>query len=205
MRKILFALIFVFVMPVMAELSDTDNKLAIERMEYLVKDVEDKILKKNVSQEQKNKHFDEILVSQMDLNRIANFIVGKPWKEAGDKQKDNFLKAFRHFQVLKFRETFNSYTNEEIKITGTLPSSSKNQTFVEMKIISKDNQGQPVDVKWKILKENDGSFKITDVVIEGISMASSLKQEYAGILNNASGDKLDYLTHQIEEKSKQFK
>ncbi len=204
LKKILFALVCAVIGTSYAQLSEADNKAAVDKMKALVTDVEDKILKRDIPQDEKNKHFDEILVSQMDLEKVSSFIVGKPWKEANSADKDKFLKSFRHFQILRFKETFNSYSDEVIEVGGTLPSSSKNQLFVEMQIKSKSKQGEPIDIKWKMAKENNGDFKITDVVIEGVSMAASLKQEYSAILNNATGNKLEYLAKKIDAKAKEF-
>lgn len=134
----------------------------------------------------------------LDLKYIGQFVTGVYWRKASEADKKAFLDAFMEFTTKSWADKFNMYTGQTIVFKGTR-NAQKGQLFVDSVI-----QDEPAaEVIWRI-REKDGSYKIVDIIVEGVSMAMSYRNEYSAYLQ-ANGGSLKKLTQTLKEKSESFK
>ena len=109
-----------------------------------------------------------------------------------------FLNAFLDFATKSWADKFNLYTGQKIDFTGIQPAKS-GQFFVTSVV----QNNPPAEVLWR-LKKVGNTYKITDIVIEGVSMVTSYRNEYTAFLHK-NGGKLSTLTQELKTKSAAFK
>ncbi len=134
----------------------------------------------------------------LDLKYIGQFVTGVYWRKASEADKKAFLDAFMEFTTKSWADKFNMYTGQTIVFKGTR-NAQKGQLFVDSVIQNEP----PAEVIWRI-REKDGSYKIVDIIVEGVSMAMSYRNEYSAYLQ-ANGGSLKKLTQTLKEKSESFK
>ncbi|MBQ8558297.1 MAG: ABC transporter substrate-binding protein [Alphaproteobacteria bacterium] len=134
----------------------------------------------------------------LDLRYIGQFVLGVYWRKSDENMRDEFLDAFMEFTTKSWADKFNMYQGQKIVFNG-VRNAQKGQLFVDSVI----QNNPPVEVVWRI-REKDGTYKIVDIIVEGVSMAMSYRNEYAAFLQTHNGD-LYKLIDTLKSKSKEFK
>lgn len=146
--------------------------------------------------------FRKVLNANLDFDFISNFVLGVYSRDITPEQKDNFVKEFSELNVYTFAKKFSAYSDQKIQVTDAQKGKKEGQYFVSSKVISKDPGDKDYVVEWRIVKDGD-KYKVIDVIIEGVSMAMSYKNEYAPILKAGRDDgksPVVYLTQKIQDK-----
>ena len=163
-----------------------DQSAAIEFVKKTADDVITNVLTSQDSQEVKNKKFEETFVQALDIPYIAKFVLGRYWKTASHTDKQEFIEAFKQMLIRSWSEKFALYKGQKIEFFDVTPAPNKNQYFVNSKI---QDGADPIAVLWRVM-EKDGQYKIIDVVVEGVHMATSYRNEYATYLQNHTLEEL---------------
>ncbi len=171
---------------------------AITFVDNLAEDIITNVLASQKSNEEKLEIFKDRFQKALDLKTIGQFVTGVYWRKASPTDKEAFLKAFMDFTTKSWADRFNLYTGQKITFTGTRNAQS-GQLFVDSQI----QNNPPVEVIWR-LKTTDGTYRITDIIVEGVSMAMSYRNEYTAFLKRNGGN-LSSLTKELETKSAAFK
>jgi phospholipid transport system substrate-binding protein len=129
--------------------------------------------------------FRELLNEAFDIATIGRFVVGRYWRKTSKKQQRNFLQVFEDVIVQRFLPLFGMYNNEQL-IVGNGQADKNNPRLVVVDSTFIDSQGAVVKVKWR-MRDKDNRFQIFDVLVEGISLAITLRSEYASVIKNAGG------------------
>ncbi|MGN0929722.1 MAG: phospholipid-binding protein MlaC [Alphaproteobacteria bacterium] len=146
--------------------------------------------------------FRKVLNANLNFDFIANFVLGVYARDMTPEQKDKFIKEFAELNVYTFAKKFASYSDQKIQVTDAKTGKKEGQYFVSSKVISNNAGDKDYIVDWRIMKVDD-SYKVIDVIIEGVSMAMSYKNEYAPILKTGSEEgksPVEYLTEKIQDK-----
>jgi phospholipid transport system substrate-binding protein len=106
------------------------------------------------------------------------------------------MKALEDYIVRIYSQRFNEYSGEQFKVLKTTPQGE--EAFVNSQII-RPSGGPPVKVDWRLKKEGSG-YKIVDVIIEGISMVTTQRDEFSAVIQR-NGGQLDGLTKALREKA----
>ncbi|MHA1541338.1 MAG: MlaC/ttg2D family ABC transporter substrate-binding protein [Alphaproteobacteria bacterium] len=205
MKKLLtiFAMILAISTQSFAGMNEADTKKAYDFVQKVYEKINKKVLSKNLTRDKRYTLVKDILVSQMDIEKISRFILGQHWKKAKDLQKEAFKTLFTEFQAQRFTNILNEYKGQKISILGTEKASGKKQTFVKMTVVNeKDKKAEPIELKWRARKTKS-SFKITDVIIGGISMTLTLKNDYSAMIKkseNNGHNGLDALIDELDKK-----
>ncbi len=129
--------------------------------------------------------FRGLLNETFDIRRIGRFVVGRYWRKAEADDREAFLEAFEDAIVQRFLPLFSHYQGEQLIIGKAAPDrKNPEKTVVTSTYI--DAQGREVKADWRLLKR-DGKYKVFDVVVEGVSMAITLRSEYASVIKNQGG------------------
>ena len=123
-----------------------------------------------------------ILKSYFDVKSIGKWVLGRHWRKASAAERSEYLGLFEDLIVKTYAVRFKSYSNEKIKLTGTV---SRGQTAIVKSVIERGSQ-QPVRVDWRGTYP-DGQYKIFDVVIEGVSMIQTQRSEFSSVIRRNGG------------------
>lgn len=154
------------------------------------------IINSNASQAERDARFEKLFNSALDLKFIGRFVLGRYWKTASAEQRDRFIDVYRKLNVKTWSKRFDDFKGKEFIFKGTSSSSSANQIFVNSVVPME--QAQPATVVWRV-KEENGKFKIVDIVIENVSLAITARNEYTAFIKK-SPDGLNGLIADLEQK-----
>ena len=144
----------------------------------VVDDIVKNVLETNAPQEQKAKAFEERVLKAIDTQAIAKTVLAQFWKNATPKERDDFIQAFKDMAVKMTSEKFGLYTGQKIQFYSERPAQGKNQVFVDSSVESDE---KPIQVVWRV-REKDGQYSIIDIIIEGVRMTLTYRNEYTDFL-----------------------
>lgn len=129
--------------------------------------------------------FRSLLNETFDIPTIGRFVVGPHWRKATPEQQRDFIDVFEDVIVQRFLPLFSQYKGEQLIVEGARPD-SKSGKYIIVNSTFVDSQGRRVKTDWR-LRERDGHYQVFDVMVEGVSMAITLRSEYAEVIRNAGG------------------
>jgi phospholipid transport system substrate-binding protein len=140
---------------------------------------------KQITESEERARFKQLLNEAFDLGAIGKFTVGRAyWSTATPQQQQEFLSLYATQVSNAYAKRFQDYSGEQLKITGQ-QKDPDGDTVVSSEITSPSG-GQPVPVQWRVRPEA-GSLKIVDVVIAGISMAVTDRQQFSAVIQRGGG------------------
>lgn len=138
---------------------------------------------KSLSTAERREQFGTLVETYFDMPGIWRFLLGRYWRTASEKEQDAYLKAFTENIVYTYSRRFDDYDGQKLVVDGTRDDGRFD--IVSSRIVdSKSNQEYRLD--WRVIDEG-GSQKIVDVVIEGVSMSVTQRQEYASLIQSNGG------------------
>lgn len=152
---------------------------------------------KTTSKAQKQTRLEGLFMDNVDFPWVARFVMGRFWREATADQKDRYVKQYEKFQILHYTSRFSDYTSGSFKISGARDDGDGEFT-ISMQIQPGDKGSEPVLVDYRVRKQDKGGYKIFDVIVEGVSMITTQRSEFASILSNKG---IDALIEQLSAKS----
>lgn len=155
---------------------------------------------KAMSDKDRAEKFRTLFVATFDLPEIGKFVLGRHWKNATPAQQKDFIEFFEDFTVLTWSTRFKDYSGVSFAIDGAAPADD-GYWQVDLRIIR--NQGDPLPLGWRIHKV-DGNWRITDILVEGVSMALTQRQDFASAMQS-SGGSLDALLDAMHKKTDELK
>ncbi len=157
------------------------------------------ILSKNISKDEKMNELKNIAKETVDIKGVGFYSLGPVRKTLNDNQKKQYLLLFENYFLKSFSSRLSEYTNPEIDVTGK-ELLNENYTIVNSVLIATENRPE-VKIDWRIYTKNPNNPLIRDLIIEGLSLARTQKEEFASILNSNNGD-ISVLFKTLEEFSK---
>ena len=146
-----------------------------------------------ISVNEKNDQFTNLVMSAIDLNLISQFVLSKSWKTATDDQKERYISAFKTYFINSYANKLDQYSNEKIIVNGS--ENAGKYVIVDTNIIKEGTDTLKINLKWRLLNKN-GDIKIIDLNIEGISLVIAQREEFQSFLANNDGN-LDSLIEKI--------
>ena len=154
------------------------------------------ILSNNSSKESKIKQLKTVAKETVDINGIGLYTLGPVRKSLDTTQKEKYIKLFEQYFLKSFSSRLVDYTNPDINILGK-EKLNENYTIVKS-LLSGNNERPEVKIDWRIYTKNPDNPLIRDLIIEGLSLARTQKEEFASILNSNDG-KIDALFKTLED------
>ena len=158
-----------------------------------------KILSDDISKDQKIEELKKIAEDTVDINGIGFYTLGAARKSLNDTQKKQYSILFKKYFLKSFSSRLAEYTNPEIDVVGKDKLSEK-YTIVNS-LLKATDQRPEIKIDWRIYTKNPDMPLIRDLIIEGLSLARTQKEEFASILNSNNGD-INILFKTLEEFSK---
>ena len=144
------------------------------------------ILSKNISKEEKMTQLEIIAKETVDIIGIGYYSLGPKRKELDENQKKKYVKLFEGYFLKSFSSRLAEYTNPEIDVKDK-KLINKNYTIVNSLLLGTSERPE-VKIDWRIYTKEPSNPLIRDLIIEGLSLARTQKEEFNSILNSNSGD-----------------
>ena len=179
--------IFIIFILILAPLNASGTDLKDEE-EFVNKFADEAIIilsNNEISDNEKNDKFTNLVMSAIDLNLISQFVLSKTWKSATDDQKERYISAFKKYFINSYANKLDQYSGEKILVTGS--EEAGKYVIVDSNIIREGTNTLKINLKWRLLNIN-GDIKIIDLNIEGISLVIAQREEFQSFLTNNNSD-----------------
>ena len=157
------------------------------------------ILSKNISKEDKINQLKLIAKETVDTTGVGFYSLGSIRKDLNDNQKKEYSNLFESYFLKRFSSRLAEYTNPEIEVNGK-EILNDNYTIVNSRLIGTSDRPE-ISIDWRIYTKNPDNPLIRDLIIEGLSLARTQKEEFASILNSNDGN-IEALFETLENFSK---
>ncbi|MDC0984035.1 ABC transporter substrate-binding protein [Candidatus Pelagibacter sp.] len=144
------------------------------------------ILSKNISKEEKTNGLRIIAKETVDIMGVGLYSLGSARKVLNDNQKKKYFDLFEDYFLKSFASRLSEYTNPKIEVQNKKVI-NKNYTIVNSVLVGTSDRPE-VKIDWRIYTKNPDNPLIRDLIIEGLSLARTQKEEFASILNSNDGD-----------------
>ena len=164
--------------------SITSNSISIEPDVFVQSTVNraSKLLGENISKEQKIEKLKLIAKDTVDIKGIGFYTLGVKRKSLNNEEKERYSKLFEEYFLKSFSSRLAEYTNPEINVTNK-EKLNDNYTIVNS-ILKATNERPEINIDWRIYTKNKDNPLIRDLIIEGLSLARTQKEEFASVLNS---------------------
>ena len=157
-----------------------------EFVRELINDVIIKLSDKNLDKDEKAKFIEKIALENVDINALGLYTLGE-LKKSSDKQAiDNYQRAFEKYFLKSLTSRLSDYSSSKFEILELDKKSSK-YTIVKSKVIPGDGSLE-IKIDWRVYTKNLNKPLIRDLIVEGLSLARTQKEEFASILNSNNND-----------------
>ena len=154
------------------------------------------ILSKNISKDQKISELKSIAKETVDILGVGYYSLGTIRKNLNDEQKAKYSDLFESYFLKSFSSRLSEYTNPKIEVKGK-EVLNKNYTIVKSILVATSERPE-VNIDWRVYTKNPDSPLIRDLIIEGLSLARTQKEEFASILNSNNND-INILINKLQE------
>ena len=157
-------------------------------------------LSKNISKKEKMIELQELAKDTVDIKGIGFYTLGKYRKEISDEQKEKYAKLFENYFLKSFSSRLSEYSNPKINV---ISKDKKNEKYtIVSSILVATNDRPEIKIDWRIYTKNPEKPLIRDLIIEGLSLARTQKEEFASIIksnDNSIEALFDSLVKFVEE------
>ncbi|MCB9947375.1 MAG: ABC transporter substrate-binding protein [Rhodospirillaceae bacterium] len=137
----------------------------------------------------------DLFRTSFDVPTIGQFALGRHWRTATDAQRQEYLALFEDMVVETYARRFEGYDNQTFVVDGSRPEGERD-VMVRSRIL--DPNGPPVEVNWRVRDRGAGNLQIIDVMVEGVSMAVTQRNEFSSIIQRNGGN-IDALLQAIRD------
>ena len=157
------------------------------------------VLSKNLTKDEKINQLKSIAKQTVDIKGVGFYSLGSARKKLSKDQKDKYSELFEAYFLKSFSSRLAEYTNPEIDVKGK-EKINENYTIVHSLLVA-TNERPEVKIDWRVYTKNPDSPLIRDLIIEGLSLARTQREEFGSILNSNDGD-INVLFETLKEFSK---
>ena len=144
------------------------------------------VLSKDASKQEKINELKAIAKETVDLTGVGYYSLGSARKNLDQNQLIKYSELFESYFLKSFSSRLAEYTNPEIEVQGK-EVLNKNYTIVNSLLIGTSDRPE-VKIDWRIYTKNPDNPLIRDLIIEGLSLARTQKEEFSSILSSNDGD-----------------
>ena len=144
------------------------------------------ILTKSISREDKMNELKLIAKDTVDIRGIGLYTLGSFRKNLSENEKNEYSDLFENYFLKTFSSRLSEYTNPKIEVKDKKVL-NKNYTIVNSVLVGTSERPE-VKIDWRIYTKNADNPLIRDLIIEGLSLVRTQKEEFASILNSNNGD-----------------
>jgi phospholipid transport system substrate-binding protein len=155
-----------------------------------------KLLGENISKDEKIEKLKLIAKETVDIRGIGYYTLGSKRKSLNEEEKIRYIKLFEEYFLKSFSSRLAEYTNPEIDVLNK-EKLNDNYTIVNS-LLKATNERPEIKIDWRIYTKDPNNPLIRDLIIEGLSLARTQKEEFASVLSS-NDDNIDALFKVLEE------
>ena len=187
---VLFLLIF---QSSFATIYSSDPQTFVKEM---VNDAINTLSNKNLTDEEKENFIENLAMDNVDINALGLYTLGELRKSADKANLEKYQRTFEKYFLKSLTSRLTDYSSNKFEVISSEKKSS-NYTIVKSKIAKSENQPE-IKIDWRIYTKNPEKPLIRDLIVEGLSLARTQKEEFASILNSNNND-INILITKLEE------
>tara|TARA_B100000963_G_scaffold280783_1_gene249250 strand:- start:2519 stop:3112 length:594 start_codon:yes stop_codon:yes gene_type:complete len=185
LKKIfIIKILLLFTLILKANAFENDAELLIQSTTENAKEI---IKDKNIKIDEKKKKIEQIALRVVDVDGLSRFTLGSSKKDLTNEQLKKYTTTFKVFFAKKISSKLQNYSDQNIKVIGS-KKISDNYVLVKSKMVSKIDK-QEIKIDWRVFKIKD-KLVIRDLVVEGMSIAKTQREEFNSILTSKGFDGL---------------
>ena len=162
----------------------------------LVTDAINKLSDKNTSEDEKKNFIESVAEENVDINALGLYTLGELRKSTDKNNLEKYQKAFEKYFLKSLTSRLKDYSSNKFEIINAEKKSS-NYTIVKSKIVASEKQPE-IKIDWRVYTKNPDKPLIRDLIVEGLSLARTQKEEFSSILNSNNND-INILIVKLEE------
>tara|TARA_B100001057_G_scaffold158153_1_gene158765 strand:+ start:1620 stop:2216 length:597 start_codon:yes stop_codon:yes gene_type:complete len=194
MKRIVVYLISIFILFQGSLLAYSSNPK--DFVNELINEAIDKLADKNLDKDQKIIFIERVALENVDINALGLYTLGELRKSSNEDDISNYQKSFEKYFLKSLTSRLTDYSSSKFEILEDDKKSS-NYTIVKSKI-TPDDGGPDIKIDWRIYTKNPDKPLIRDLIVEGLSLARTQKEEFASILNSNDND-IKVLINKLDE------
>ena len=162
----------------------------------LVSDAITKLSDKNLDKDQKASFIENVALENVDIKALGLYTLGELRKSSRKEDISSYQKTFEKYFLKSLTSRLTDYSSSKFEILGQ-DKKSTNYTIVNSKIIP-DDGGPEIKIDWRIYTKNPDKPLVRDLIVEGLSLARTQKEEFASILSSNNND-INILITKLDE------
>jgi len=183
----LFFLLAVLILPIAVQPASATTKAgAIQHVQLLGEQSSGAVQRSDMNLENREAILADILRQGFDLPLMARFVLGRYWRPATQEQRDSYVDLFSRFVVKSYSRHLGAFAGSSFDVVGAEPIGKSD--YLVTTILHR-NSGPPFKAGWRV-RLIDDKYKIIDVIVEGVSMAITQRQEFASVLKRDGVERL---------------
>jgi phospholipid transport system substrate-binding protein len=172
---------------------NTDPKLFVEE---LVDDAIKTLSNKSISKADKNKKIEEIALANVDIDALGMYTLGDVRKSLDENNLKKYKTLFEKYFLKSLTSRLTDYSSQKFEVLSA-DQKSDNYNIVSSRIVESASQPE-IKIDWRIYTKDPSKPLIRDLIVEGLSLAKTQKEEFASILNSNNND-INILFSKLEE------
>ena len=141
---------------------------------------------KSISSEERRRRFRDLMHKAFNVPGIGRFVLGRYWNEATEQERQEYMSLFEELVVRTYADRFSEYSGEKFTI-GKVQRDAERQNYATVFTTIYRPNGQMVRVDWRVRQEQDQSWRVVDMVVEGVSMSVTQRSEFASVIESKGG------------------
>ena len=194
MNKLKFLLVFILLLVNNSLQAYSSNPQ--EFINELVNDAISKLSDKNLTDDQKSKFIENLALENVDINALGLYTLGELRKSSDKSIILKYQQSFEKYFLKSLTSRLTDYSSSKFEIIGA-DKKSANYTIISSKIIPENGDPQ-IKIDWRVYTKNPEKPLIRDLIVEGLSLARTQKEEFASILSSNNND-IEILITKLEE------
>ena len=194
MNKLKFLLVFILLLFNNSLQAYSSNPE--EFINELVKDAISKLSDKNLTDDQKSKFIENLALENVDINALGLYTLGELRKSSDKSIILKYQQSFEKYFLKSLTSRLTDYSSSKFEIIGA-DKKSANYTIISSKITPENGDPQ-IKIDWRIYTKNPEKPLIRDLIVEGLSLARTQKEEFASILSS-NNNEIEILITKVKE------
>ena len=190
--KIIFILLFFFNQTNLQAYSTNPKEFIFE----LVSDAISKLSDKSLTNEEKAEFIEKIALENVDIKALSLYTLGELRKSTEEEILLSYQTAFEKYFLKSLTSRLTDYSSSKFEVTNS-DQKSANYTIIQS-VVSPDSGDPEIKIDWRVYTKNPDKPLIRDLIVEGLSLARTQKEEFSSILNSNNND-ISILIKKLEE------
>ena len=177
-----YFLIFFFI------ISFAEKTFSVEPDKFIqsIADEASKILVEDFSKDEKMEKLKSIALKSVDIKGIGMYTLGSHRKNLSNNEKEKYNELFKKYFLKSFSSRLSDYTDPKINVLS-MEKLSEKYTMVSSILIATEKNPE-VKIDWRVYTKNPDNLLIRDLIIEGLSLARTQKEEFNSVIQSNDGD-----------------